>query len=263
MFQLILGYMVCLRPAWDTRDSATKKMKIKPQPKVWKRNFLWKKHYLGWPCRFSGAPCISYSETHQNRDSMVDRGSFKVTALDCTVFKVQTNSKSVSYHREGSRQREELLPGMVRINTLVPSSWTFIWDRTFMGCFCLVRPGLFGCLSSCSAWSRQSRTALQTENLCFRTMGVPFWIYNSCVFLARTPGDLVSFSLPSWVEVLLRYLWKGSIQFGRGPAEFSAISKPKICWHSCIVSKEVSKIWREPHRIRNHKRRVHWKDELE
>lgn len=157
MFQLILGYMVSLRLAWDTRDSATQKKKIKPKPKVWKRNFLWKKHYLGWPCWFSGAPCISYSETHQNRDSTVERGSFRVTALDCTVFKVRTNSKPVFCHREGSRQREELLPGMVRINTLVPSSWTFTWDRTFMGCFCRARPGLFGCLSSCSAWSLQGR----------------------------------------------------------------------------------------------------------
>lgn len=50
-------------------------------------------------------------------------------------------------------------------------------------------------------------------------------IHLLCV-LGSLSRDLVSFSLPSWVEVILRYLGKGSIKFGRGPAEFSAIQ-----WH--------------------------------
>ena len=43
--------------------------------------------------------------------------SFKVTALDCVVFKVWRNTKPVSCHREGSPQRGELLPGMVKTNS--------------------------------------------------------------------------------------------------------------------------------------------------
>lgn len=42
-------------------------------------------------------------------------------------------------------------------------------------------------------------------------------------------GDLVSFSLPSRVEVVLRYLGKGNTKFESGPAEFRAFQ-----WHQTL-----------------------------
>lgn len=94
------------------------------------------------------------------------------------------------------------------------------------------RPGLFGCLSNYGAWSLQSWADLQSWRFMLQDNGSAILNIQLMCVLGSLLRALVSFSLPSWVEILRRYLWKRSIKFGRGPAEFSATQLPQNLKHA-------------------------------
>lgn len=179
----------------------------------------------GWSCRSSGTTCISYSETHWKGDSMVKRGCLQGHSfwLHCFQDLDKFEACLLSQRGESTKRRVSSRNGG---NKHVGAKLLNIYKRqkTFMGCFCLLRPGLLGGGGLVSAWSLQSRPDLQSRRFMLPDNGSAMLNIQLMCVLGSLFGDLVSFSLPSWVEALLRYLWKGSIEVGRDPAEFSAIS---------------------------------------